>query len=170
MAVRHTGNRHDAKGRSTTIPADAKLRAMLRPPEGEPWCWMTARMLASPAFRSLSRMALQCLFRIAVEHMAHGGRENGALIVTHSDFVAHGMRAASIAEAIRELERAGFIEVTCRGGRNWGAIVRPSRFRLTWLPTREGSAPTNDWQQFSDTKKSETPDAESRAARTRKRV
>jgi hypothetical protein len=147
MTVRHTGRRHDYKGRSTSIPADQKLREMLRPPKGQGWVWFTGEMIMCPAFRSLSRAALLCLFRLTTEHMAHAGRQNGFLAVTYSDFKSFGVRESSIPDALRELERAGFVLMTVQGGRSYGCAKRPSRFRLTWLPTAEGAAPTNDWKR-----------------------
>ncbi len=147
MTVRHTGRRHDGKGRSTSIPADQKLRKMLGPPEGQAWFWLTAEMINSWGFRSLSRAALLCLFRLIVEHMAHAGRQNGFLAVTYSDFKTFGVRESSIPDALRELENAGFLLTTVQGGRSYGCAKRPSRFRLTWLPTAEGAAPTNEWKR-----------------------
>lgn len=147
MTVRHTGRRHDAKGRTTSIPADQKLRKMLGPPEGQAWFWLTGEMVHCLAFRSLSRAALFCLFRLITEHMAHAGRQNGLLAVTYADFSAFGVRESSIPGALRELEHAGFVLMTVRGGRSYGCARRPSRFRLTWLPTAEGMAPTNDWKR-----------------------
>jgi hypothetical protein len=147
MTVRHTGRRHDAKGRTTSIPADQKLRKMLGPPEGQAWIWLTWEMITCSAFRELSRAALLCFFRLMAEHMAHAGRQNGLLAVTYSDFKLYGVRESSIPAALRELELAGFVLMTVQGGRSYGCAKRPSRFRLTWLPTAEGIAPTNDWKR-----------------------
>ncbi len=150
MAVRHVGLGHNSTGRSTARAMDAKFRERLGPPKDEPWIWLTREMLESAAFRSLSRRAQQCLFRICIENMAHAGRENGGLIVTYEDFVAYGVRRSSIASAIRELEEAGFLADTLRGGLAHGVAKIPSRYRLTWLVDRDGQKATNEWRRFSE--------------------
>lgn len=140
--------RHDATGRSTGRPANRRLAKWLGPPKGEPWCWFTKEMLSSEGFRSLSRMALQALFRLVFEHLEHAGTENGNLTVTYNDFVVWGIRRTSISDALRELERAGFVRVVVKGGLSYGEARVPSRYRLTWLPTSAGDPPTNEWKAF----------------------
>ena len=61
-------------------------------------------MLESEAWRALSLNAHKVIDRVKIEHMHHGGTENGNLIVTHADFQAYGVRRQSIAAAIREAE------------------------------------------------------------------
>lgn len=157
MAVRHTGSRHNATGRSTNVPADARFREMLGPPKDQPWAWMTREMLESPAYVGLSRAALLSLSRLQLEHMAHAGRENGALIVTYEQFIEYGVAKNGIASAIRELEEAGFAQVMVRGGKSFGTVNVPSQYRLTWLPDFNGNKPTHEWRrkqrEFSDTLK-----------------
>ncbi|MCA3625003.1 MAG: hypothetical protein IOC52_12610 [Methylobacterium sp.] len=166
MSVRHTGSRHDAKGRSTNVALDVRFREMLRPPSDTAWIWITDEMLFSEGFRLLSRSAMQCLFRILIEHAAHAGRQNGQLIVTYDDFADYGVRRSSIALAIRDLENAGFIE-TLRGKLSYGVGKCPSRYRLTWLPTYEGKAPTNEWRkpanEFAQIQKRARPQTRFRA-------
>lgn len=165
--MRHTGRQHDAKGRTTAIPADQKLRKMLGPPEGQAWFWLTEEIITCLAFRELSRAAFLCLFRLITEHMAHAGRQNRFLAVTYSDFKAFGVRESSIPDALRELERAGFVMMTVQGGLSYGCAKRPSRFRLTWLPTAEGIAPTNDWKRF---RKRKSPHSKTGAPYPRRRA
>jgi hypothetical protein len=69
-------------------------------------------MLESPAYRVLSRAARMVLDRIEIEHMHHGGRENGNLPVTYNDFVVYGIHRHGISPAIRESQALGFIEIT----------------------------------------------------------
>jgi hypothetical protein len=47
-------------------------------------------MVESPALRVLSRAAVLVMHRIEAEHMAHGGAENGRLIVTRRQFEEWG--------------------------------------------------------------------------------
>src|SRR5262245_36039997 len=71
-----------------------------RPPEGVSWSWLTADMLSSPAWRALTGNAMKIVMRILLEHLRHGGIENGKLPVTYSDFVKFGVRRNSVREAI----------------------------------------------------------------------
>ena len=89
----------------------------------------------SPAYQVLSRAAHQALSRIEIEHMMHGGFENGKLPVTYDQFVAYALHRRSIAPALRELEAVRLVEVTERGSSGAacpdGGFVLPKRpFRL----------------------------------------
>jgi hypothetical protein len=129
------------------------------PPKDEPWCWYTAEMLKSDAWRDLSINGRRMLDRLEIEHMAHGRFENGNLIVTYDDFVASGIRRAAVCETIAELERLGWTEVQ-RGGYRGFARSWPHRFRLTHRRTRIipqiGApymvGPTHDWRRYRSKK------------------
>ncbi len=114
------------------------------PPKNEAWIWMTREMITSEAFRALSGNAIKVLMRLADEHMSHAGLENGMLLVTHKQFAAYGIRLASVAEAIREAEFFGFIDVdrgiAYRGGHE------PNLYRLTWIADLNHAPPTNRWK------------------------
>jgi hypothetical protein len=100
------------------------------PPKDQTWCWYTPEMLRSDAWRDMSINARRMLDLLEIEHMAHGGRENGNLIVTFDEFQAYGIRRQVIARTIAELERLGWIEVQ-RGLYRGFARSMPNRFRLT---------------------------------------
>src|SRR3954447_23862008 len=87
-------------------------------------------MRESAAWRNLPDNARRILDRLEVEHMRHGGAENGALPCTYSDFVAAGVRRASVSLAIRQCVALGFLVVTHRGGRSNAEYRNPSRYRL----------------------------------------
>lgn len=146
------GFKKDRRGRSTGVPIDKRAREWGRPPRDSSWCWMTREMLSSPAFRALSPKAVSILMRAALEHIAHGGAENGALVLTYEDARrdCNITNRNAISQAFRELDAVGFLKAEVRGGRSFGDIRRPSRFRLTWLPSqRPGLAPpTNEWKAF----------------------
>jgi hypothetical protein len=108
---------------------------------------MIRSLLESDALASLSKAARRCLDRILLEHLDHAGKENGGLPVTYSDFEAFGVRHASIKAALTELEASGIIECVKRGRGGYGEYRRPSVFRLTFLPTKEGG-PTHEWRTF----------------------
>ena len=96
---------------------------------------LTIEMLRSPAFRVLSLTAHRILFRLGIELADHGGRDNGDLPVTFTDFEQFGVGDRHmIGPAIREIIALGFVELTKPGRSGNGAHRMPNRFRLTYLP------------------------------------
>ena len=144
------------KPRTHSPNLDRRSRKLNGPPEGEAWCWFTAEMLGSPAFRSMSRPAFLILMRLFLEHMAHAGTENGRLPVTQRQFEQYGIRKQSVPGAIAELEALGFAKRTDLGRKSFGEFEgRAARFRLTWLPVLTSGDiqyATNEWRRFSDLK------------------
>ncbi|KQT04091.1 hypothetical protein ASG50_17940 [Rhizobium sp. Leaf386] len=118
------------------------------PPKDEPWLWLTRELINSEAFRALSGNAMKIVMRVGEEHMAHGGTDNGKLLVTHKQFAAYGIRLASVAEAIREAEFFGFLAVD--RGMAYKGGHEPNLYRLTWLGCHNGFAPTNQWKGIGD--------------------
>ena len=107
-------------------------------------------MRESVAWRHLPDTARRVLDRLELEHMRHGGAENGHLICTYSDFVQSGIRRASISLAIRQAVALGFVEVTETGGRSISGFRSPSRYRLTYV-NGTGRSPvwTDEWTRIS---------------------
>jgi hypothetical protein len=117
-----------------------------RPPEHSSWVWLTAEMLDSPAWRALPGNAMKIVLRIALEHLKHGGADNGRLPVTYADFVKFGVRRNSIREAIEVAIALGWIDRTSVGEVPWhGDIRKPSTYGLTWLPENNGAQASNRW-------------------------
>lgn len=130
-------------------PLAARSRIWARqnsPPQAEPWCWLTRDMLEAPSWARLSGAAKNVVFRIAIEHMAHAGTENGNLAVTYADFAAYGIRRNSIRSAIAEAAAAGWIEVTERGRGGHSSHRYPSRYALGWLPKADGTLSAHRWR------------------------
>src|ERR1700722_18458494 len=73
------------------------------------------QMIESPAWRALSLAARRALDRIEIEHMNHGGSQNGELPVTYQDFENFGVRRHSVAPAIRELVALGIVAISKKG-------------------------------------------------------
>jgi hypothetical protein len=116
-------------------------------------------MMRSDAWRDLSINGRRMLDLLEIEHLAHGGCENGKLMMTYDQFVAGGIRRGSISATITELEQLGWIEVS-RGGYRGFARSWPHRYRLTHRRTRvrpeigvlyfiEG---THDWRRYKSEK------------------
>jgi hypothetical protein len=114
--------------------------------QAEPFVMHYLDTLESTAWRSLTLGARLVLDRLEIEHMRRHGAHNGKLIVTYDQFLAHmgWNRRASVAAAIQQLERLGFLEVVERGKWNDGKDRRASRYRLNYLPTRD-KPPTDEW-------------------------
>ena len=82
----------------------------------------------SSAWLALPDNARRILDRLEIEHMRHGGAENGTLPCTYSDFVLHGLR----------------------GGRSISEFRNPSRYRLTYINGRGMSAIKSDeWRRIT---------------------
>jgi hypothetical protein len=115
----------------------------------EQWIAYPREMITSPAMRVLSLSAIRVMRRIEEEHMAHGGADNGNLIVTFDQLVKWGVDRHCIAPAIRELVALGFLEITepgCAGNENYR---RAHRFRLTYVNTKRREQPTNEWNRIA---------------------
>jgi hypothetical protein len=129
------------------------------PPKDQPWSWYTVEMMRSDAWRDMSINGRRMLDLLEIEHLAHGGYENGKLAVTYDQFVAGGIRRGSIFATVAELERLGWIEVN-RGLYRGYARSAPHRFRLTHRRTRiisDVGAPylveaTHDWRHYRSEK------------------
>lgn len=114
-----------------------------------PFVLHSLEMRESPAWRALSDTARRVLDRLEVEHINHGGAENGSLVCTYDDFCKAGIRRKSISRAIRECVALGFLEVTQQGGLVRADIRRPSNYRLTYVNGRHKSPdPTHEWRKL----------------------
>ena len=142
-------NRHARKLNGAPEPP-----RMFRPnsvPEGKPWVWMELEMIESEAFRRLSIYGNRALFRIIIEHLHQGGRENGRLKVTWSDLEKCGIHRRRIEAAVDEIIASGLVRITVPGRAAHGADKgAPAQFALTWLPIIEPNnlipAP-NSWRR-----------------------
>lgn len=121
---------------------------------GVSWVHHSRDMRESPAWRALPDEGRRVLDRLELEHMRHGGAENGNLICTTMQFHQEaGIRRSSVASAVRQCEALGFIQVS-RFGYSRVRSVRPaSLYRLTYLssgrkPGRH--APTDEWKRVTD--------------------
>ncbi len=109
--------------------------------------------------RVLSLSERRALDRIELEHMDHGGAENGKLPVTYVDFEKWGVRADSIAGTIRALEALGLIEITRHGYAGAAEKRAPSLYRLTylgaWNAGRADETGTHEYQKIKTVEEAE---------------
>lgn len=108
--------------------------------KGEAFVKLPRDLLESEAFGSLGLAGFRVLRFLMIEHMQHGGRQNGLLLAPRRQLVAAGIGSHDISPSIEYLERVGLIDCQHGIGR------RPSLYALTWLPMSDGAAPSNRWR------------------------
>ena len=123
-------------------------------------------MRTSPAWRHLPDDARRLLDQLEVEHMAHGGAQNGRLICTYADFHRGGLRRSSISLAIRQAVALGFLKVANSGQRSVAQFRNASWYTLTYLHGRGQSPnPTDDWRRIKTEEAAQSMLAEARDAK-----
>jgi hypothetical protein len=103
-------------------------------------------MRKSAAYWALKPIELRLLAVIELEHLRHGGAENGNLIVTRRQIEKRGIPLKAIAPGLRALAALGFIEITQRGAAGIGDHAQAHRFRLTYVQPN----PTHEWRKYHD--------------------
>jgi hypothetical protein len=127
-------------------------------------------LIESPAWCVLSLSGRRVLDRIEIEMCHQGGaHENGRLVVTHTDFIKHGVHRDAVAPAVREVEALGLAEITKRGRGGNAAWRRPNKFRLTYIPTKSANAdayhePTDEWRRIKTIDEAERKACDARNA------
>ena len=122
-------------------------RKFNRPPSGEGWIWLTGELLNSLAWRSMSVNCLKLTLRLLLEHINHGGLENGRLVCTYKDFQEYGLTRNKIRPAIEEADFLGLVKHQ-RGERIF-AKNQPNSYRITFYGTSEARDPTNEWKRIT---------------------
>jgi hypothetical protein len=125
----------------------------------------TRELLMSDAWRGRSIHAARVLEFFELEHLKHGGKENGLLKGTRRQLTEFGVSAQFVKGAIEENIKRGLLEVTCRGGYAGGARQTPSLYRITYLAWKlerpnarpEWIPPTNEWLKFQKLSIAEIP-------------
>lgn len=151
-----TGNDHlrgrkvDATGRSVGKLSSSRFKEYISPPkDGSLWGWTTLEMMDGAAWCAASNAAIKALMRIQAEHVRHRGFKNGELIVTHRDFTKAGLSGDRVRPVCVELEALGFVRRVSKGRQAWGDDKgSPRIFRLTFLGSSDGAAPTHEWRRF----------------------
>lgn len=108
----------------------------------EPFVMLPRSLVASDAWRSASINARRFIDFLLLEHMAHGGKENGRLKAPYRQLEQFGIGRRHVTPAISEAEALGL--ATCRRG---GMRV-PTEYAVTWLPLHDNTPPTDQWREF----------------------
>ena len=138
----------DKTGRSSGTLV-RKERALIAPPPGEAWAWITLSLLASDAWSGMSGHCHKFVSFLMADHCYSGGIENGNLQATY-DQLSRIIPRKRISGAIREAVERGLVRITRQGGM-YGLESRrtTSLYRLTWIGTlRPAGSPTNEWRKY----------------------
>lgn len=136
----------DATGRSigASRPAGAARKWKI----GEAFIHFPLSLLLSPGWKCLSSPARRFVDFLALEHLTHGGRENGRLYAPHAQLDGAGISSRDTKDAIDMAVAFGLVRITTQGARLNGR-GGASRYALTWLPTADGAPPTYDYKRIT---------------------
>ena len=110
----------------------------------EPFIMLPRSLLESAAWQAASINVHRLLWFLMIEHMTHGGRQNGFLVAPRKQLADFGIGAHFISAAIAEACSLGLVDCVRGKGR------APSRYALTWLRLSDGTAPGNRWQHCAE--------------------
>jgi hypothetical protein len=105
-------------------------------------------MLQSPPWRQVPKPLGRIIERIEIEHLRHGGKNNGELFVSYGQLVDAGVSRKSVLPALRLGEALGLIEVI-RPEDARRDIRSPNGYRLTYVPAKGKKLPTDEWKSVS---------------------
>ncbi|TIQ77257.1 hypothetical protein [Mesorhizobium sp.] len=131
---------------------------------GKPRSWLKSwvghrlEMYLSPAWSEARVGPLRAMLeRLEIEHLRHGGYNNGELFVSYTQLVDFGISRKSIKRTQQLAVDLGFIEVTYTEGD--GVIRPPNAYRLTYLPAKGKTTPTDEWKTITKEKAKRLVDA-----------
>jgi hypothetical protein len=153
-------------GASNPIVTGRPRRSQL----AEAWVSYPRSMISSPAMRVLSLSAIRVMHRLEEEHMAHGGAENGCLIVTHDQFIEWGIHKDSVSPGIREAVALGFVKITQPGAAGNEGYRRAARYLLTYVNSTGRLQPSHEWKAIKTVEEAEAIAAAARRAKDRRAV
>lgn len=124
---------------------------------GRKQSWLTAwvahrlELLISPPWQLAPRPLRRMLERLEIEHLRHGGQNNGELFVSYGQFVKAGISRRMIKPVQRLGVDLGLIEVTQDAQLGEGSDIRPpNAYRLTYVPAKGKKAPTDEWKSITE--------------------
>lgn len=118
-----------------------------KPPIGQPWVWLTRELVQSDAWRTMSGKARKVIDFLLLEDMGKGGKHNGKLKAPFRQLIKYGIGSHHVADAIRECEERGLIDVQ-RGG-----MRIATTYALTWFPLHDGTPASDRWRAYKIPKK-----------------
>jgi hypothetical protein len=110
-------------------------------PKGKIFIKLPLELLTSRAWQALGINARRFIDFLMIEHMRHGGRENGLLLAPRRQLEEFGIGQHFVSGAIEEAESLGFVDCKRGVGR------RPSSYALSWLSLADDTPPSNRFLQ-----------------------
>lgn len=114
-------------------------------------CFIPRRleMLRSPAWQAVPRPLSRIIERLEIEHLCHGGFNNGELYVSYRQFVEYGVSKKSIRPLLTLGAALGLLEVIQGEGVLRGDIRPENAYRLTYVPAKGKQNPTDEWKAIT---------------------
>ncbi|WP_245445052.1 hypothetical protein [Pseudaminobacter soli (ex Li et al. 2025)] len=107
-------------------------------------------LLISPAWRAAPRPLRNVLERLEIEHLRHGGFNNGELYVSYLQFVEFGVSKRSIKPTLELGQKLGLLEVIQEAENHLNDIRAANAYRLTYVPAKGKSGPTDEWKAITE--------------------
>jgi hypothetical protein len=108
----------------------------------EPFVKLPRGLIQSDAWRAAGINTRRFLDFLFLEHMAHGGKENGRLKAPYRQLEQFNINARFVSEAIAEAEKLGLVDCH-RGG-----MRVATTYTLNWLPLSDGTEPIERWRNY----------------------
>jgi hypothetical protein len=105
---------------------------------------LSRELLRSDAWRSLGINERRLIDFLMIEHMRHGGKQNGKLKAPRQQLHAFGIGSHFVSAAIAAAEKCGLVRC------NRGGMRVATTYALTWLATADGSPPSHAWRVYQD--------------------
>lgn len=137
--------------RRDTKPRRRKVIVSQRPARRR---WLTSfiphrlELLKSPAWRQAPRPLRRMLERLEIEHLRHGGFNNGELYVSVTQFVEAGISRRMVKATSDLGEQLGLMAVTRQESK--GDIRAPNAYALTYVPLKGKNTPTDEWKSITE--------------------
>lgn len=106
-------------------------------------------LLLSDAWQKRPVPLIRLLEQLEIEHLRHGGQENGKLYVSYSQLQLSGISRRTIRPAIDCGMALGLLKAESDPDFQGGDLRQPNRYALTYLPVRNAKLPTDEWRTLS---------------------
>ena len=116
--------------------------------------WLTSwvphrlELLVSPSWDLAPVPLRRMLDRLEIEHLRHGGMNNGELFVSFRQFQDAGISRRKIASTVALGADLGLLE-RIRPDDHKGDLRAPNAYRLTYVPAKGKAAPSDEWKKVT---------------------